>query len=683
MDHIIQSENVRLATLRLFKAFPINPYINPKYNIDSYTRTIPYGFVCSPEIVAQYPIDEMIMEAILGVYGLSAENLNQSFHKSWAKVKNTPMEQLVVEQLAHYLTTYGKERPIEYLEEKSEQWSVDGLAVKVADIDDLDLGKVLSRDENYIYIPKEKINIPGLTLTEDLKLVIIKGYTKEELREKALALLTTGIALAEKTITDLVEVLQFTGIQEKELSQIKNKEVRVILYKELNLIPTNPTEFLRFLIYSITGKTLLIKSPAVIAEIKEKDNIISGILLDKYQMLHGLEKLAEIFFRFKPLWLALRGGVSNRKIINRIRRLAKTYHKPMPEDFLNSITGKLKNNQPTKFSQLDKELDKANIWRKIRLAYALQFRTKDCQSILYRVRNGKSYAAPFNYEGGHNVLLTVLAVVLDSIVADIKPNIEGKSIYIPSYINYALPATEKMFTGNFPTGTYVEMDKDMIFGIHWSNVERKASNRMYRRIDLDLSTISMDGKTGWDASYRNNDSTILFSGDITNAPNGATELFYVKKQSKSAHILMVNYYNYDPEIEVPFKIMVAQETVKNFGENYMVDPNNVMAVTNSSIKVQQKILGLAVTTLNGCRFYFIETGLGSSITSSNDDYVQHSRQYLFDYYENSIMLEELLVRAGAMISRNPEISPGVLCDIDLSPEAIEKDTIIKLLTKGQ
>ena len=47
------------------------------------------------------------------------------------------------------------------------------------------------------------------------------------------------------------------------------------------------------------------------------------------------------------------------------------------------------------------------------------------------------------------------------------------------------------------------------------------------------------------------------------------------------------------------------------------------------------------------------------------------------------MLEELLVEAGAIITRGPEISPGVVCDIDLSPEAIEKDTIIKLLTKGQ
>ena len=674
------NEKLTKATLQLFKAVLVETKDGIYKSFPYPETTVPLGFVFHSMVWENYLVGDgfditYLTKLVTDIYGLSAENLNQSFHKSWAKIKNTSMEQLVVEQLAHYLTTYGKQTPIEYIEEKQEQWMVDELAMKISELDDLDVGKVLSKDPDYIYIPKEELNIPELT--EDLKLVIIKGYTKEELKVKVMDLLASGIALKEETITDLVEVLNYVGIKEEELSQIKNKEVRVILYGRLQQVPSNPTEFLRFLIFSITNKTLLIKSPAVIAEIKEKDNIISGILLDKYQKLHGLEKLAEIFYRFKPLWLCFRGGISNRKIINKIRRLARTYHKPMPRDYLNSVTGILRGKKAWSTSIMEENLKgalvNATAFRKIRLAYALNFRAGNPSSILYRVRNGKSWATNFEFEHKDNIQ-PVLNMVLDSIVEDIKPNVEGKSIYIPSYINYALPATEKMFTGNFPTGTYVEMNKDMIFGIHWSNVNKKM-------IDLDLSTISMNGKIGWDADYRNEAANILFSGDITNAPNGATELFYVARQFKSAHILMVNYYNYEPEIEVPFKIMVAQETAKNFGENYMIDPNNVMAITNSSIKVKQKILGLVVTTLNGCRFYFTETGLGQAISSSDNDYVAYARQYLFDYYENSIMLEELLVEAGAMITRGPEISPGVVCDIDLSPEAIEKDTIINLLTK--
>jgi len=675
------NEQLTKATLRLFKAVPLaNKGVYEGNPIDR--ETIPLGFVFSKKVNKAIisDADLLIFKAfVTSIYGLSAEKLNQSFHKSWAKIKNTSMEQLVVEQLAHYLTTYGKQEPIEYLEEKQEQWMVDELAMKVSELPDINLGKVLSRDPDYIYIPKEELNIPDLT--EDLKLVIIKGYTKEELKEKVLALLGSGIALAEKTITDVEKVLEFTGIQEKELSLIKNKEVRVILYKQLGQIPANPTEFLRYLIYNITGKTLLIKNYATITEIKEKNNTICEVLLIMYQKLHGLEKLAEIFYRYKPLWIAMRGGREERKIINKIRRLARDYHKPMPEDFLNNVTCMPKSDiSGGDYADLDRALTKANTFRKIRLAYALNFRLSNPKSILYRIRNGKSFAKEFSLPIDYNFYAKALFdMVLVSIVQDIKSNVEGKSIYIPDYINYALPATEKMFTGNFPTGTYVSVPNDMIFGIHWSNVKDKKESMWRGGIDLDLSTISKEGKIGWDAGYRNYDSTILFSGDITDAPNGATELFYVSKQQKSAHILMVNYYNFDPDIEVPFKILVAQEEAKIFGENYMVNPNNVMAVTNSTIKERQKILGLAVTTLNGCRFYFTETGLGASITSSNNDYVAHARQYLFDYYENSISLNELLTRAGAIITNDVEDE----VDIDLAPENIEKDTIIKILTKKE
>ncbi len=81
------------------------------------------------------------------------------------------------------------------------------------------------------------------------------------------------------------------------------------------------------------------------------------------------------------------------------------------------------------------------MWRKIRLAYALKFRTKDVDSILYRIRNGKAYAMDFFF-GDKERAKTILAIVLDSIVEDIVKNVKGKKIYIPDYINYSLPATE-------------------------------------------------------------------------------------------------------------------------------------------------------------------------------------------------------------------------------------------------
>ncbi|MBA7588946.1 hypothetical protein ES708_31017 [subsurface metagenome] len=342
----------------------------------------------------------------------------------------------------------------------------------------------------------------------------------------------------------------------------------------------------------------------------------------------------------------------------------------MPEDYLNEITAKIKKGEIIDEDKLKSELKRVNIFRKIRLAYALKFRIKDVDAILYRIRNGKAFATDF-YFGNKEKARRILAIVLDSITENIVKNVKGKKIYIPDYINYSLPATEKQFTGNFPSGTYISIPQDMIVGIHWENVG-------FHRIDLDLSAISSTGKFGWDGSYRNDEGSILFSGDITDAskPKGATELFYIKRQLKSSFILMLNYYNYNSEIKVPFKIIVAKEKAEDFGENYMVNPNNIVSVVQSEISQKQKILGLLITTINESRFYFAETSIGNSITSSNSKLAENSRKYLMNFYQNSIELKDILSKAGAKL-----VDDKAKSDIDLSPESLEKDSILNLLLK--
>jgi len=660
MKTIIQS------TIKLFKAVPIENKIK-KTNNELMKKTIKMGFIFAPEVISNYQDQDKLIKMVEKSIGITAEKLNSSFHKSWVKVKEADIEQLVVEQIAHYLTTYGKEQPEEYLEEKGEQWEVDNLGNKIIGLGDFKSDKI---GTNYVYIPKEKLEIPELDI-DDLRLIVIKGYTKKELKVKLLNLLETGIALSKDTIDDVVEVATFVEVNEEDIANIRNKEVKTALYDYLNLFPKNPVEFLRYIVFKATKTTLLIKNSDLIDKIKEnnKQNIVK--LFKDYESKYGLNRLAEIFFRFKPLWLSFRSNKKLKPTINKMRRLAVKYHKPMPVDYLNDVTSKIKRNEKIVKNELEKELDKVNIFRRIRLAYALKFRTKSINSILYRIRNGKAYSTKIEEYTPKQKAETkrILNVVLDSITKDIGKNVKGKKIYIPEHINYSLPSTEKQFTGNFPSGTYVSVPKDMIVGVNWNNVKSKS-------IDLDLSVISADEKIGWDASYRTDDRDILFSGDITNAhgENGATELFYIKKQVKKSLILLVNYYNYDSDIEVPFKIIVAKEEAKGFGKNYMVDPNNLVSVAKSKMDQKQKILGLLVTTLNGSKFYFVETYIGKSITSSNSDFVEHSRKYLFDFYENTINLKDILDKAGAKL-----IDDRNKADIDLSPEGLEKDTILNLL----
>jgi len=319
------------------------------------------GFVFAPEIIANYSNYDELIKLVEKVYGITGEALNASFHKSWQKVKNADIEQLIVEQWAHYLTTYGKKDPIGYMLEKG--------ITKIPQ--DFDATKLYAKD--YVYIPKEILNIPKIKIDE-IKLVVIKGLTKDELKEKLLKLLNSGIALKESTINDITDVALFVDLNEKEIEAIKNKEVRVILFEYLGKIPENPIEFLRYIVYLSTDSTLLIKSKDLIDKIKEKKNIKIIKYFRDYKKQYGLEKLSTIFYRYKSLWLAFRTNRELKTIINRIRKLACIYHRPMKEDYLNCVTAKIKKGITIDEDKLKNELKKVNIFRKIRLLYALQYR---------------------------------------------------------------------------------------------------------------------------------------------------------------------------------------------------------------------------------------------------------------------------------------------------------------------
>lgn len=657
------------ATIKLFKALPVQNKdrkrfaSGPRFRLGLQAlllKTIPRGFIYSPEVVSSYSEQELLDMA--KEIGRTSEQLNSSFHKSWKKVKEADIVQLVLEQMIHYFTTYGFESLGIY-------------------------------DKDSVYIPNEYLNVPNVKI-DSLNLVVIRGYTKEELKEKVLKMLSSAVALKEDTLNSIVEIGIFTGISLDDLRKVKNREVRIKLYDYLDVLPKDPLEFLRFLLYQTTNETLLIKNKELIEKISTADNLKVLVLFTKYKERYGLEKLATIFNRFKPLFLAFKSGQVS-LIINKISKLSKKYHKPMPVDYLNEITSMIKKGEGISLGQLEFELSNANTFRKIRLAYALKYRTKDASSILYKIRNGKSWATEISY----NELIkarsgAVLTVVLKSIVDDISKRVGYKKIYLPKNIGYALPATEKQFTGNFPSGTYVAMDKNMVFGVHWFNLSEKyktgkagldTSWNQTGRVDLDLSFITTDGKKyGWDGDYRSVMRGILFSGDVTDAPRplGASELFYLQAGFLDCPgVLMVNYYNLGNSLvgaqEVPFEIVVGKRNPKKFDADYIIDPNDIVCSAGAKIERKQKILGVVVPVEEGLRFYFSETYIGKSITSRNSLGVNDARQYLVDFYTDTLSLNELLLQSSAKIVEKEEE-----CDISLSPEKLEKDTILNLFVAG-
>ncbi len=626
------------ATLRLFNAIHVNEKTEEvQTNEKVLKHTIKNGYILEPSLYLWASEERLrIIEEIVGISGIKA---NATFHKSWKTIQDSSMEDLVTQQIMHYITTYG----------------FDALGIY---------------SDSTIYIPDEVLELPEINM-DKLPLTVIKAVTSEELLELIIRL-GSGIALMQETLDDIMVIVKELKFHYNFVDKIENRELKSMINDLYNIVPEEPVAFLRHIISKLTDESLIIKNRYLIDKIKESN----GKFLDTL-MKDAPKNLASIFLRYKPLFLAMRSISNNKTVFNQLRRKANTMHKPLGEDYLNSITAQIKEGS-INFLKLESRLKETSIFRKIRLAYALNYRINSNDSIVYRVRNGKGWVTDFKwYEALSKSTDKALKIVMDSIIEDISKNVSGEVIYIPSNIGYALPATEKQFIGNMPTGSYATVPEDLIVGIHWENTEHV--------VDLDLSVISESGKIGWDVCYRSEGNDVLFSGDITSAPKpkGATELFYIKGISHEAKLLVVNYYNFSKGDEVNCKVLVAQEKPENFGANYMVDISNIVATANINITKKMNILGLITHVDGENRVYFANSSIGNAITSSANEQSTNIRKYLIGSLVDSLDFNDILKKAGAIVvNERPECNDeGEPIEyINLSPEALDKTTIIDLIS---
>jgi len=616
------------ATLRLFNAVQVSD----EDHISNVTpqllkRSVSHGYLLGPTIQCS----DGLLDVVESIVGISGEKANASFHKSWQVVQDTPMEILFIQQVIHYITTYGFEALGIY-------------------------------DERLVYIPHEQLDLPAIT--ENIPLVFIKGMTRSDILKAIVDLGSGNVALAQETLDDIMTIVETNKYDQHIVDCITNRELKALLCDLYGIVPSEPIEFLRHLVSKLTNESLLIKNEYLIDKIKEANGKFLDVLIQD-----APDDLASIFFRFKPLFLAMKSISGNKTFFNRLRKQANKMHKPMPIDYLNSVTHQLKNGV-LDFNVLEKKLESASVFRKIRLAYALKHRVNPGDSIVYRVRNGRGWATEFEWpHKAHYTTLSAFSTVVKSIVRDVQKNVDGKTVYIPENVHYALPATEKQFVGNLPSGSYVSVPDDLIVGIHWENTDE--------RVDIDLSVIGESGKIGWDSRYRSDDSQVLFSGDVVDAPlpKGASELFYIRNAVQENRLLIANYYDFNKGDEVQCKILAAREKPRRmFGENYMVDVGNIVASANVNINKKQTVLGLIANVQGRHRVYFANISIGNSVTSTSNEQSTQTRKYLVRSLVNSIELCEILNMANAtVVSERPDSEY-----IDLSPEALDKAIILDL-----
>jgi len=225
-------------------------------------------------------------------------NINTTFYKNWQDIISKDRLELFVDQILHYMSTYGTNHQ----------------------------GTAYIPNDDPIDIPLEKYKV-------------IEALSNEEIIERCESLISSGMALDKDTIEAVLYI--FKELDHKvDIDIVKNKEVRLRLFSLNNMLPTDPTEMVRLLVYRVTDRTLLIKDKATIAHINlacgstcpDKSTNVSNIIKE-----FGIEKLSSVFFRFKPIFLALKKNPLNKTVINKLRKAANKHHRPMTVGFFENL----------------------------------------------------------------------------------------------------------------------------------------------------------------------------------------------------------------------------------------------------------------------------------------------------------------------------------------------------------
>ena len=636
------------ATLNLFKAVPKLEDKNfPPHILDN-EKNLANGFFVTEATFKVFPLvaDEKILTFIKDKFGYNIFELNRGFYKSFATVAGSTPEKILANKLLHYMSTYGLEN----------------------------LGLF---DRELVYIPNDALELPADA--KPIKIFVINAIDSAEIEARAVKMIQSGAALSEETLEDLIAVIKFLGI-ELSVDDVPNKELAIRLCELLNILPNDPVQFLRYVIFVATGSTLLIKDRETIFKLRNSSANIDE-KFSRYIATNGLGKLASIFHRFKPLWLAFKPHSDYlRATINKMRKLADRHHKPLTPKFLERLTCAEK----ISLDELKRELANVTTYRKVSLANAILYRMTAPESIVYNIRNGKAFADDFR--GGLKFdAQKILAVIIDSIVEDIRPNVAGKKIFIPERFRYAVPVSEKKFVGNIPCGSSYAFEKNsVVVGVHWFNL---FDGKEEGRVDLDLHLNSLKRDIGWQNDFGEEnfidtkERTVIFSGDMTDAPidkGGATEAFFLG-ETLTDEMLAVNLNDYNRmnhDKPVPFKLILADVAQEKIDRKYLLDAHEIAFCVPCEISSGEMFLGFLDSDDDGAKkFYFFPRNTGNRIVAQSDDLTEKINSAMAATFKSFLSLDEILRKAGALL----DDVTAEDCDINLDPAEVTKDILIGLL----
>ncbi len=572
------------------------------------------------------------------------EDINHTFHKAFGTVRKMNPWEYYLDQYLHYFSTYG--------------------------------AKTLGI-EMETYIPEEEVVLPDPKYAADLWCVnVILAVDMEEIIRDINDFARNTVSFQIGQLSSFEQLVSYVTIPVKE---IKSYEIKALYYHVTRTAPEHPVDFLRYLVYLTTGQVLLIKNKELYEDIATSYKRHSPMAADVFGT-YDLKKLAQIFYRYKPIFLAYKRHQDCAPIINKIRRLAEKYHRPLDRVCIQNMVQIALDGDMENYRKL---ADKATTRELLKIYFSatMKLTQKDIAGV-YSIRNGKMYVkVPMEEQA---VLPEETYDRFKQIREDLFCRITEKmAIYrdkvflIPEHIEYAVPWTEKQMLGVIPYGSKVRIpDRDsFVAGIHWYDI-----NNYW--IDLDLHLKSGSSHYGWDGDFRSGvDEEIIFTGDMVKAPQpfGASEAYYIEKGGETLLMSVYEFYS-GKTTEIPFSFFMTTENKEEILEKqYVFDPDKAaFPPINLQLDPHMRSRKLGVFTQDAFVFY------GGSL--SNKLVPDGNYEYFIDGVVHQItsrlMLNDLLKAVGARVITDEKAIPeGMALEdvMDLRPERMTTGTLLNLV----
>lgn len=617
------------------------------YDFATPSNQLEYGLLFVDKNCAPIPVDNTMLRIAVDLYGVEPEALNATFYKSREAVVGRHPFQLFVEQVIHYMGTYGRESA--------------GL-------------------KPITLIPMQEIDVPDVDLSK-MKVTVIHLVGNTQVCDEITKTLNTVKTPSKRIVNDVRELLPLLHFV--MVDDIRSFELMTLVCDQMGVVPTEGKNFLRFLIYKTIGTTMVVNNARTAKAIVGAADQCGD---QTYKLLSRASKvsLAAIFLRYKNLFLAFKSHRRCAPVINRLRRMANTYHRPLSDVNVQNYIALAIQDRTEDLAKVRKNMDNRELV-KVMNAMALRMAVTDYTDAVFNVRNGRSFCKENAYEPltirAYDRVYAAQEELWNELLTRL-PTMKDKVFYIPEWIEYPIPTTEKQFTGNYPWGTSIFSPGDdlsapnpITVGVQWMNPSEDES------VDLDLHCFAQTGEHfGWNASYKSGQGEVVYSGDMTNAPapDGAAEAFWVKGVDCAVIFTLSEFRGPD---NMDFKLALSSEKVGDtqHHRNFVMDPNELL-FPPVPLRFSDNT-NMTLGYLHGETFVLYGGNLSEGAVPA-----EHFSRYIegIMYQQRTkASISSLLLACGATVVGTPEERDEALANgkvvVDLSPEALTASSLLDIV----